>query len=86
MRGQNQGLTKSFSGYRFSSFDRSGESRQGGGPGNDLAAMILEKRHVRVRGRHPLQGKLQIRVHDVVRVNEQRWLRKTSAQDPHDRR
>jgi 3'-5' exoribonuclease len=70
---KNQGVTKSGSGYLILKLlDRSGEIEgRVWDRANDLARGFDKSDYVRVRGQATLyQGKLQIRVHDVVRVNE----------------
>lgn len=70
---KNQGVTKSGSGYLILKLlDRSGEIEgRVWDRANDLARGFEKSDYVRVRGQANLyQGKLQIRVHDVVRVNE----------------
>jgi 3'-5' exoribonuclease len=70
---KNQGVTKSGSGYLILKLlDRSGEIEgRVWDRANDLARGFEKSDYVRVRGQATLyQGKLQIRVHDVVRVNE----------------
>jgi len=70
---KNQGVTKSGSGYLILKLlDRSGEIEgRVWDRANDLARGFEKSDYVRVRGQATLyQGKLQIRVHDVARVNE----------------
>jgi 3'-5' exoribonuclease len=70
---KNQGVTKSGSGYLILKLlDRSGEIEgRVWDRANDLARGFDKSDYVRVRGQATLyQGKLQIRVHDVVRVND----------------
>ncbi|HEX9446186.1 MAG TPA: HD domain-containing protein [Candidatus Binatia bacterium] len=70
---KNQGVTKSGSGYLILKLlDRSGEIEgRVWDRAQDLAKGFDKNDYVRVRGQATLyQGKLQIRVHDVVRVEE----------------
>jgi 3'-5' exoribonuclease len=70
---KNQGVTKSGSGYLILKLlDRSGEIEgRVWDRANDLARGFEKSDYVRVRGQATLyQGKLQIRVHDVIRVGQ----------------
>ena len=70
---KNQGVTKSGSGYlTLKLLDRSGEIEgRVWDRANDLARGFEKSDYVRVRGQATLyQGRLQIRVHDVARVND----------------
>ncbi len=77
---KNQGVTKSGSGYlTLKLLDRSGEIEgRVWDRALDLAKVFDKNDYVRVRGQATLyQGKMQIRVHDVARVEE----REVSADD-----
>jgi 3'-5' exoribonuclease len=70
---KNHGVTKSGSGYIILKLlDRSGEIEgRVWDRADDLGKLFDKSDYVRVRGQATLyQGKLQIRVHDVARVNE----------------